>query len=75
MTLKEIKECAVKDALTSALNEAAGELPVLARKLNSADTTEVDRMKHKWINEFRAHQATIDEAFCELYDPKPEQAK
>lgn len=71
MNLKEIKQKAVKEALKNAILSAHEIQIEVLEKLGRMDNYNYDRYKHDFVAKFHEAEQTIDEAFCELHDPKP----
>lgn len=71
MTLTEIKQTAIRTALINAIHSAQETQNEVVEKLNGMDDYNRKRYGRDWINKFEAAQQIIDEAFCELFNPKP----
>lgn len=70
MTLQEIKQSAVRKALIDAISSAHETQSDCVDKLERMDAYNRNRYGADWIKKFEEAQRTIDEAFCELFNPK-----
>lgn len=72
MNLNKVKEQAVKTALTKLIIDSSNTIIDIADWLNTKiGSYNYNNDKFEKIKQFRELQQTIDEAFCELHDPKP----
>ncbi len=72
MTLEEIKKQAITTALVEAIYKAQNDQVAIVKRLHSPSLQQAfTNTNYVAIKEFRVLQQRIDEAFSELFDPKP----